>query len=132
MRKYLAVSLVLGSLALGGCASELQKLHTFYNVVTQTTVPPNTIIVAANSFDALEATATQYLSYCKANLSTSACSAANRRTVIKAVRAGRAARNQLETYVTSNTAAPSAIYNALVAAINTLTTSAASTVGASK
>lgn len=125
MRKYLAAALVLGSLALGGCASELQKLHTVYSIVTETTVSPSTIIVAANSFDALEATATQYLSYCKANLSTSACSADNRRTVIKAVRAGRAARNQLETYVTNNTAAPSAIYNTLVAAINTLNTSAA-------
>jgi hypothetical protein len=125
MRKYLAAALVLGSLALGGCASELQKLHTVYSIVTETTVSPSTIIVAANSFDALEATATQYLTYCKANLSTSACSADNRRAVIKAVRAGRAARNQLETYVTSNTAAPSAIYNTLVAAINTLNTSAA-------
>lgn len=130
-RLFIAAALV-GAVALGGCASELQKLQTVYHVVTETTVPPTTIIVAANSFDALEATATQYLTYCKANLSTSACSADNRRTVIKAVRAGRAARNQLETYVTSNTAAPSAIYNALVAAINTLSTSAASTVGASK
>jgi hypothetical protein len=132
MRKTLAAALVLGSLALGGCAAELQKLQTVYSVVTQTSVPPTTIIVAANSFDALEATATQYLSYCKANLTTSACSATNRRTVIQAVRAGRAARNQLETYVTNNTNAPSAIYNALVAAINTLNTSPVSTVGASK
>jgi hypothetical protein len=131
MRKHLAAALVLG-LALGGCASELQKLKTVYSVVTDTTVSPSTIIVAANSFDALEATATQYLSYCKANLSTSACSADSRRTVIKAVRAGRAARNQLETYVTNNTAAPSAIYNTLVAAINTLSTSAAASTGASK
>lgn len=125
MRKYLAAALVLGAISLGGCASELQKLHTVYSIVTETTVSPSTIIVAANSFDALEATATQYLTYCKANLTASACSADNRRTVIKAVRAGRAARNQLETYVTNNTAAPSAIYNTLVAAINTLNTSAA-------
>jgi hypothetical protein len=131
MRKYLAAALVLGSLALGGCASELQMLKTVYSVVTETTVSPSTIIVASNSFDALEATATQYLTYCKANLSTSACSADNRRTVIKAVRAGRAARNQLETYVTNNTAAPSAIYNTLVAAINALNISAA-TSGVSK
>lgn len=125
MRKYLAAALLLGAIGLGGCASELQKLKTVYSVVTETTVSPSTIIVASNSFDALEATATQYLTYCKANLSTSPCSADNRRAVIKAVRAGRAARNQLETYVTNNTAAPSAIYNTLVAAINTLNTSAA-------
>jgi hypothetical protein len=131
MRKYLAAALVLGAISLGGCASELQKLKTVYSVVTETTVSPSTIIVASNSFDALEATATQYLTYCKTNLSTSACSADNRRTVIKAVRAGRAARNQLETYVTNNTAAPSAIYNTLVAAINALNTSAA-TSGVSK
>ena len=127
MKKLIAAAMLAGTLALGGCASELQKLHTVYNVITETTVPPTTIIVVANSFDAVEATATQYLVACKQNLMVSACSAANRRTVIQAIRAGRAARSQLEVYVNTNTAAPSAIYNALVAAINTINSSPAST-----
>jgi hypothetical protein len=113
MKKILILVLVLG---LGACA----QLKTAYQLVTDTAVSPTQIIVAANSFDALEGTATQYLVYCKSNLAVPACSAANRRAVIKYTRAGRAARNQLETYIVQNANAPSAIYNSLVSAINSL------------
>lgn len=105
---------------MGGCTSELSKLQTVYSVVTQATVSPTEIIVAGNSFDALESLATQYLNYCRGNLTVSICSSDNRRTTIRAVRAGRSARNQLEPYVASGTAGPSVIYNTLVTAINAL------------
>src|SRR6266478_1458100 len=82
-------------LLLSGCAN----LKNVYSIITEATVSPTQIIVAANAFDALEGTATQYLVYCKANLATAICSADNRRSVIKYVRSGRAARNQLESYV---------------------------------
>src|SRR6266446_4203788 len=59
----------------------------------------------------MAATATQYLVYCKANLTTAICSADNRRSVIKYVRSGRAARNQLETYVAAGNAGPAGLYN---------------------
>ncbi len=113
--KKLFVVLTL-ALSLGACAN----LKTVYTMITEASVSPTQIIVAANAFDAIEGTATQYLVYCKANLATSACSADNRRSVIKYVRSGRAARNQLETYIASGSAGPSALYNTLITAINQL------------
>src|SRR6266436_7253098 len=113
--KRLALVLAL-ALTLSACAN----LKTAYQVITEASVSPTQIIVAANAFDALEGTATQYLVYCKANLITTICSADNRRGVIKWVRTGRAARNQLETYIASNTTGPAAVYNTLIAAINQL------------
>jgi len=118
-RIYLGVACIYGLLATG-CANELSKIQTVYSVVTQATVSPTEIDVAGNSFDALEGLATQYLNYCRGNLGTTICSSDNRRTTIRAVRAGRSARNQLEPYVASGTAGPSVIYNTLVTAINTL------------
>lgn len=115
MRKLIYV-LVAGSL-LAGCAN----LQTAWQMVTSASVSPTQIIVAGNAFDALEATATQYLLYCKSiKYAQQACALGNRKPVVAAVRAGRSARNQLEPYVTSGTAGPSAIYNTLVAAITTL------------
>ena len=113
--------LIIGLLAfsLGACA-QLRGLQTAYSIVTESTVPAQTVIVAANSFDAIQATATQYLIYCKNNITVPACSAGNRRTVIKYVRVGRAARNQLETSIATGAPGPGAIYNTLIAAINQL------------
>jgi len=119
-----AIVLVL-ALALTDCAG----LQTVYKVATETTVSASTVVVAANAFDAIEGTATQYLNYCRGNLSVPACSADNRRTVIRAVRSGRAARNKLETYIAGGTPAPSVVYNVLITSINTLQTSA---IGAQK
>lgn len=120
LKASLAIALL--ALSLGACA----QIKTVYSLVTDTVVSPTQVIVAANSFDALEGTATQYLVYCKSNLTKPACSADNRRAVIKYTRAGRAARNQLETYIVQNTNAPSAVYNTLVAAINSLNATPAS------
>ena len=120
MKKFLLSAALVAALSLGACAPELAKVKQLYTIVTGTTVSPQAIVVVANAFDAIEGTATQYLIYCKANLSTPACGAANRRDVIKYVRVGRAARNQLETYLQQSSPAPSAIYNTLVAAVNAL------------
>ena len=111
-----AIAIAAVALALGACA----QLKTVYSLVTDTVVSPTQVIVTANAFDALEGSATQYLVYCRTNLTVPACSATNRRAVIKYVRAGRAARNQLETYIVQNANAPSAVYNTLVAAVNSL------------
>lgn len=115
-----ALVLCLVGLTAGGCAGELQKIQSAVSIVTGTTVPPTSIIVAANAFNGIKATATNYLRWCKTNLSQPACSASNRRNVIKYVRAGTAARNQLETYLTTNSDAPATIYNALIAAYQAL------------
>lgn len=123
--KRLALAAVL-ALALGGC-STLQTL----TAVTTASVTPTQAIVAANAFDAAESGATAYLVYCKSNLSTAQCSAANRRSVIRYTRAGRAARNQIETAIQTQTSVPAALYNSLVAAVDNLkATPAASYTGA--
>lgn len=114
MKKFYALLLV-GSM-LGGCA----QLQTAWNLVSGASVDATSIIVAANSFDALEATATTYLIACKAHPALAACVSATRVNVIAAVRAGRTARNGLEPYIQSGSAGPSALYNALTSAISTL------------
>jgi hypothetical protein len=114
MKKFLL--LIPLCLALGACAT----LENTWSVITGASVSPTQIIVAANAFDAGEATATQYLLYCKANPAASPCALATRQAVIKAVRAGRVTRGQLEPYIVSGAAGPSALYNALVATVTQL------------
>jgi hypothetical protein len=115
MKKFLLLIPVL--FTLGACAS----LQADWAIITGTQVSATQIIVAANAFDAGEASATQYLLYCKATVPPpSYCALATRKSVVSAVRAGRAARAQLEPYVVSGTAGPAAIYNTLVAAVSSL------------
>lgn len=125
MKKFLAIGLLAFSLS--GCAS----LQTTWSVITGASVSPTQIIVAANAFDAGEASATQYLLFCKANPVVSYCALKTRQTVVAAVRAGRVARSQLEPYIVSGTAGPSAIYNTLVGIVSSLQTLVPST-GAAK
>ena len=115
MKKLLLV--IPLALMLGACAS----LTTAWNVVTGVSVSPTQIIVAANAFDAGEASATQYLLYCRATTpAPSYCALKTRQTVVSAVRAGRVARNQLEPYIVSGTAGPAAVYNTLIATVQAL------------
>lgn len=121
MRKLLALVLAIG---LGGCAtlnSDIAKLQQVYTIATTATVSPTTVVVTANAFDALKATAVNYARYCiQGKFVDPICSAANRRNVVKFVRSGTAARNQLELSVTTNTPATATLYNVLVAAVNGL------------
>ena len=115
MKKFLLI--IPLALSLSACAS----LKADWAIITGASVSPTQIIVAANAFDAGEASATQYLLFCKsANPAPSYCARSNRVAVISAVRAGRVARNQLEPYVVSGTAGPAALYNALVAVVTNL------------
>lgn len=117
MKKLLLLALL--ALPLGACAS----LQTAWSVVTGVSVSPTQIIVAANAFDAGEASATQYLLYCKATVpAPTYCALATRQAVVKAVRAGRITRNQLEPYIVSGTAGPAALYNTLIATVQSLQT----------
>lgn len=126
MRKFLALALL--ALSLGGCAT-FQK---DWAIITGTSVSPTQIIVAANAYDAAEATATQYLLFCKsAAPAPSYCALATRQAVVSAVRAGRVARIQLEPYVVSGTAGPAALYNTLIAVVTQLQTQIPAT-GATK
>src|SRR5690348_11776583 len=59
MKKLLLIIAV--SLSLSGCAN----FQNAWGIVTGATVSPTAVYIARNSFDALEATATNYISYCK-------------------------------------------------------------------
>ena len=105
------------ALSLGACAT----IKADWAIVTGVSVSPTQIIVAANAFDAGEASATQYLLYCKAAVSApSYCALTTRQAVIRAVRAGRVARSQLEPYIISGAAGPAALYNTLVATVTSM------------
>ncbi len=126
MKQLIAIGLALW---LGACATlqaDITRLSQVYTVVTTATVSPTTVIVTANAFDALKATAVNYARYCiQGKFVDPICSALNRRNVVKAVRSGTAARNQLELSITTNTPAAATIYNVLVAAVNGLQSSPA-------
>lgn len=112
---------IVVALALGGCAA----LSNFQQVATSS-VSPTQALLAANGFNAAESGATAFLTFCKASPEASACNANTRRLVIRYVRAGRAARNQIETYIQTSTTVPAAIYNALVAALDNIKNTPAS------
>lgn len=104
------------TLALGACST----LQTVQQVATAT-VPVSVVIPTANAFDLLKGTATNYGRYCIANkMPEPICSASNRRAVIRFVRSGTGARNQLEASVINGTPAAASIYNILVAAVQGL------------
>lgn len=114
MKKLLVLALI--ALSLGGCAT-ISALQ----LAVSSTVTPTQAIVAANAFDAIESGATAFLTFCKANANVDAtCIAGNRRNVIQYTRAGRAARNQMETYVQSSSSIPAAVYNTVVTAVTNL------------
>lgn len=125
MRKLLILPLLF---VLGGCAAipALQKLESFYEDISGSTVSPQNVYIAANAFDASKTLATSYFTYCRTRLSSGICNAANRRFVLKYIRSGTAARNQLETYLVAGTPAPTQIYKTLIAAVDALKTSAIS------
>lgn len=119
MKKILiAVSIAL---ALGGCA----KIQASWNALTSSQVDATTVIVAANTFNALEATATNYLSLprCTSTGQPSVCrSPAATAKIIPAVRAGRVARNNLEQFLADHPGqlGSQGLYDALVSANTTL------------
>lgn len=121
MKKFLLLAL----LTLGGCA----QLNGIYNAATTATVSAGDVVIAANAFDALKATAINYGNYCVAqHFPVPICSKSNRRAVIKAVNSGTAARVQLEASINTGQSALSTVYNVLIAAVNSLQASPINTV----
>lgn len=117
--KHIA-SIVLLALSLAGCANNMAVLGAIQQVATAT-VPASVVVPAANAFDILKGTATNYGRYCiQGKFVDPLCSVSNRRIVVKFVRSGTAARNQLEDSVTNGTPAAASVYNLLVSAIQGL------------
>lgn len=123
MKKLLIPLLALSLLT--GCAGELQKFKSAYEVVTSSSVSPTMVYVAANTFDALEATATNYLRLPKCGGSVVVCRNQNAvAAIIPAVRSGRVARNNLEQFLKDHPGqlGPQGLYDALTQSITTLQT----------
>lgn len=101
VRHILALGLLCALAApIGGC-STVKTIQEGWGAITGATVSPKAIIVAANAFNAAEATATNYLKLPR-------CAPATRpicrepsatKVIIPAVRSGRVARDELVTFV---------------------------------
>ena len=120
--KRLAI-IVLSLSLLTGCAGELQKFKNAYDVVTSSSVSPTMVYVAANTFDALEATATNYLRLPKCGGLATVCRNQNAVVVIiPAIRSGRVARNNLEQFLKDHPGqlGPQGLYDALTQSITIL------------
>lgn len=118
MKRLFLVLAIVGSVS--GCA----KLTADYNAITGSSVSPTAVIVAANAFDAVEATATNYLRLKKCSATTGpVCrNVVATKAIIPAVRSGRTARNNLEAFMQANPGmlGPTGLYNALQTATSTL------------
>ena len=116
MRK-IAIAAML-ALSLGGCA----QLDRTWGTITGATVSPTAVFVARNTFDALEATATNYIVYCKVHPRQQGCSKTAIAQLIPAVRSGRVARNNLVQFQKDHPGqlGSTGLYDSFVAATNTL------------
>lgn len=107
-------------LSLGACA----QLQADWTTLTSAQVSPTLVVVAGNTFDALEATATNYLKLPRCNGRNGPVCRDPSATaqLIPAIRAGRVARTNLEQFMTTHPGSlgPQGLYDALTAATNTL------------
>lgn len=105
---------------LGGC-SQFDRVFSSAGDIQVSIV---TVAVAGNTFDAVEATATNYLRLVKCNGSNGPIcrSPTATKRIIPAIRAGRVARNNLEQFFIDHPGAlgPKGDYDALLSAISTL------------
>lgn len=134
MRKIIAAALIAVSVA--GCAGLQENIQAIqkridlvtgvFDMVTDATVPASIVIPAANAFDILKAAATNYGSFCIGRKKTTGawpspvCDADIRRNVVRAVRAGTSARNQIEISFESGEPILGSTYNILVSAVKGL------------
>lgn len=122
MRRLSAAILALS--LLGGCAT-FQRLDTAWTAVKSATVSPEGVIVSAKIFDAVEATATNYLKLKRCNGTNGPIcrDPAVTKTIITAVRQGREARNSLIAFQRAHPGqlGDQGVYDALQTSIDTLT-----------
>lgn len=122
--------LLIAGLALAGCANLSRGIDIasgVYTFATETTVPASVVIPVANTFNILKAGATNYGRYCiQQKMKPWACDASFRRNVVRAVRMGTEARNQMVGSLERGDPAAASVYNLLVSAVNQLKSSPAS------
>lgn len=131
MRNIIIAALVL----LTGCASldaKLQTIQKVYTVVTEATVPASAVTASGGAFVLAETAGTAYLTFCDGAPTDQKCSASTERLVIKSIRAGRSALNQLKQQIRTSPTASASLYNILVTALNSINATPAATFGAAQ
>jgi hypothetical protein len=128
------VALLMLATVLGGCAGELEKFKStigaaasVVEVAVSATVSPNAIVLAASSYDALAATAKNYIDprlnkRCNGS-NGPICRDPNATIAInKAIREGRVARNNAKQFLRDHPGelGTQGLYDALQLAIGTL------------
>jgi hypothetical protein len=118
MRSVTMVAIVTVALSISGCA----KLTNAYKTITEAKVPAQTLIVAANGFNAAKSVATTYINYCSPKPQPVGCSNDAIGKLIPAMRAGTKARDDIETFIDQHPGELGAqgLYDAVVAATNTI------------
>jgi ABC-type glycerol-3-phosphate transport system substrate-binding protein len=122
--KRIAVAVMVGlSIALAGCA-QLKNAGAVIGAVetaSTTTVPISSVVAAENAYDILKQSAASFAAYCvNAKNQPAACSVSVRRQISRAIDAGDAARAVVDRAARSGESVTSAVYNTLVAAVQTL------------
>lgn len=128
MFRVLGMLLLALAIPLGGC-STVNSIGSAYSAATSVKVTKTQVYVAANAFDAVEVTATNYvrLPTCKTGQTFLADQCSTKVAISKlvpAIRAGRAARNNLEAFAKDHPGeiGASGLYAALTTAISTIKT----------
>lgn len=113
--RIMAVALAL---SLGGCST----LSSVFGVVTGTTVTPSQAYIAANAFDAVEATASTYLALpaCVTGAGAACRTQSVVNAIVPAIRIGYKARKTLIATIVGNGSAPISLYTALTSQTSTL------------
>lgn len=129
MRKVLVLALALG---LSGCATLpdifgpriAADIRNVAGIVSGITVTPQAVVIAANSVDALQDTATAYLRLplCRTGGSPACRVKAATQPIKRAVLTMRTARNEIERFLAAHpgSAPPATMYEKLTAAISAL------------
>lgn len=136
-----AVAVVAIGLSLGGCAKLVeatQFISTASAAVEDLTVSPEMVLIASNSFDAVQVTATNYLRLkrCTGDNGPICRDPTVTPTLIAVIKSGRVARDDLQKFMRDHPGAlgKTGLYNALIQSVGTIkgmiATYAAATEGA--
>lgn len=131
MKLLTGLALCAMALLMAGCA-DFRAVVSTYGAITDASVPAKTVILAGNSFDAVESTAKNILVACTPAVRPAACNDVQLRQLIGAIRAGRKARDGLEGFLVAHPGqlGSKGLYDALQASIATITAAVAAYQGA--
>lgn len=110
---------LLSCLLLGACSTTIAKVEQAYNDVTSTQVTATQVSLAANAFDILEATGTQYVKLPLCPKAIVCRKTEVVKLIVPLIRSGRVTRSNLETCISQGSGNCGG-YDALQATISSL------------